>query len=133
MLIADARHGAALHAQAVQQLHIPLEAGEIGRRALYLCGQKMELGRASVDVVFGRTDCGDVFKDAVDLSPRVSGMTPAEALGINTLLSSDSVVQYASGRLYYEPHMQVIPPGTRFVDTQSLIINVQTGEGGYEN
>ena len=108
---------------ALRKMDIPRNIHAMSRRALDQCIANMEYaGRVSVDTVTGVTDSGNSISAVIDLTPRVGGHTPAEALAIAALSGSSARVAFSSGRLYYEPTSSEHVNGTRFVDTDTLVI-----------
>lgn len=97
----------------------------LGRYALKDYEQvTLNLGRASVDVISGFTDNGDPYADAVDVTPRVGGVTPAEVLAIRELIGEHRDVVYSRSSLYFGDNTRDIS-GQLFVNTPTLKI---TGE-----
>jgi hypothetical protein len=111
---------------AVKKMELNPEAIALGRRALRsYAASVLQLGRANVDVLIGRTDNGEKLVTAVDVSPRMGGTTPAEVLAIREIATRSAKVPevyQASARLLYDSDERP-RTGKNFVDTPTLIIN----------
>lgn len=116
--------------KVMEHFQIDPQLAHLGQSALDIYArQVVEFGRGSVDVISGASDNQDNLAAVVDLTPRVSGATPAETLAINATLEANdpAAIAYAKGRLLYDPSS---PPshGTNFVTTKDLVINAQVEE-----
>ena len=112
-----------LHTAAEQKLYIPPEVRVLADAAIgFYRKQVKHAGRVSVDVLEGITNNGRKLTTVVDVTPRVGGHTPTEALAIRALNQTKADVAHASGRLLYNP-AETPKTGTNFVDTPSLVIN----------
>lgn len=116
----------ACEAEAERQLEIPHHLTLLGRNTLHNY-PKVSIGqgsRVSVDIISGYTDNGDHFEAVVDITPRVSGATPAEVLALREMAGFEYGVCMATSRLIYDPTERP-QTGTNFVDTDTLIINAK--------
>ncbi len=115
--------------QVVQQFDMLPMMAVVGRCALndFVDYATRETGRVSIDVVRGSTDNGTILIEAVDVTPRVGGVTPAEVLAIQALVDSNADVCYARSRLLYD-HPETPVTGKNFIDTASLKINAEVEE-----
>lgn len=111
-------------AKVIESIGVDPILVEIGERATVKYSETCrEVGRVSIDVLYGLTDNGDAIRSAVDVTPRVGGATPAEVLAIAQMRQLLSAC-YANSRLLYSPKKKPTS-GTMFIDSPGLIINAQ--------
>ena len=94
--------------KVVEKLGLDPRMTELGSKALFEYLNEIadkRTGRASVDVIKGKTTNETEMISVVDVSPRVGGTTSAELLAISALLNHQNTgpaICYAKSRLVYD-------------------------------
>jgi hypothetical protein len=111
-----------------ESLDIPHALSELGSKTIEEYERiAIRLGRVSVDLVQGVTGSGETVQAAIDITPRVGGVTPAEVLALRDVSRSPDSVCFARSRLLYGPDEKPTT-GSNFLDSEDLIINAEIVE-----